>query len=126
MLFGKENAVSVGPWTIYTEVVTAPDKEKDMLLKQKAVSSMDTLFDGHISYYVETPVMMENDEELPWPLVFVPEFTRTTRPKAWKQTDLKLQSTLPLLGADETSHELTDGAKQALVRVTLVLKGSTS
>jgi len=83
---------------------------------------MEALFDGHISYCLETPVMIDGDKELPWPLVFVSEFKRQTRPRAWKQTDLKLQSTLPLLGADETGGELTDEAIQLLIRVSLVLK----
>lgn len=125
--FGKENAVAVGPWSVFSEVVStdADDDEEEILLNQKAVSSMGDLFDGRISYYLKTPTMDDGDSELPWPLVFVSEFTRETRPRAWKKTDLKLQSTLPLLGTDVTAEELTDGAHQLLVRVSLVLKGES-
>lgn len=124
VVFGEENAVTVGPWTVFAEVVSgADDEDAENLLKQKAMNSMSDIFDGHISYYVETRVMMEKDEVLlPWPLVFISEFTRETRPRAWKQTDLKVQSTLPLLGADETSKELTDGERRVLARVSLMVR----
>lgn len=119
--------MSVGPWTVFSEVVSTADADNDDLLKQKAVPSMESLFEGEISYYVETPVMVESDGVLlPWPLVFISEFTRETRPRAWKQTDLKLQSTLPILGADETAKEVTVEAGQALVRVSLILKQKTN
>lgn len=120
-MFGKENAVSVGPWKVFSEVVTDPDVDEDALLNQKAVSCMEDLFDGHITYYIETPTVVDGGSELPWPLVFVSEFTKESRPRAWKQTDLKLQSTLPLLGTDEAAKELTEGASRWLIRVSLML-----
>lgn len=119
--FGKENATSVGPWTVISEVVSISDQHvahgAENLLEQKAVSSMASLFDGFVSYYLETTV----SNDVPKPLVFISDFTRESRPRAWKKADLKIQSTLPLLGNDEM---LADGAHRLLVKVTLTLKGT--
>ena len=124
MNYGKENAVSVGPWTVFSEVVS---EGKDDLQEQKAVSSMCTLFDGRISYYLKSPVTYENNKVLPKPLVFIKEFTRQTRPRAWKQMDLKIQSTLPLLGNDEAAlHEMAAGALRLLVKISLELEGEAT
>jgi hypothetical protein len=121
--YGKENAAFVGPWTIFSEVVSTPDQYKmnfaRELLEQKAISSMASIFDGFVSYILETTV----SNEAPRPLVFISEFARESRPHAWKKTDLKIQSTLPLLGNDETT--IQESADRLLVRVTLILKGVT-
>ena len=89
-------------------------------LTQKAIASLDALFGGVVSYYVET-VSSNGKLRL---LVFISEFTKGSRPLAWKKTDLKIQSTLPLLGNDETSLKgLANGLPTSLVKVTLALKG---
>jgi hypothetical protein len=119
--YGKENAAYVGPWTVFSEVISSSDKYEmncaRELLEQKAVSSMASFFDGFVSYYLETTV----SNDLPRQLIFISNFTRESRPHAWKKADLKIQSTLPLLGNDEiTIHK---SAPRLLVRVTLTLKG---
>ncbi len=116
--FGEENGVSVGPWRVKSEVASGTSGEADKLLKQKAVASIEDLFHGRITYYLKTPVIVDGSKELPQPLVF----DRQTRPLAWKQADLKIQATLPLLGTDETTEELTDDSRYVLVRVSLTLK----
>lgn len=114
--------MSVGPWRVFAEVVSATEDEADTLLQQKAVPSMESLFDGRISYYLKISTKIDGDNELLRPLVFIPEFNRQTRPRAWKQADLKIQATLPLVGTDESAEEVPDGARQSLIRVSLCLK----
>jgi hypothetical protein len=124
--FGKENAAHIGPWTVFSEAISALDDDDDgckmngtreLLLEKKAIVSMASFFDGFVSYYLETTA----SNDLPRKLVFISDFTRESRPDAWKKTDLKIQSTLPLLGNDDTTmHE--SSADRLLVRVTLTLK----
>lgn len=68
-------------------------------LAQKALPSMETLMDGKIEYYVESPTWYVDGVYQPRPLVFC-VFKKADRPLAWKNTDQKVQSTLPLIGND--------------------------
>ena len=88
---------------------------------------MDHFMEGCIEYYLEAPTSYISGNFVPFPLVFC-EFRKKDRPLAWKNTDLKLQTTLPLLGIDEAASDAAlkeKGAKEdtlmRLVRVTLKL-----
>ena len=106
----------VGPWIIRAEVVSSTSSN----LSQKAVPSMDFFMDGNIEYYLETPGSHGNSK--PRPLVFC-HFQKPHRPVAWKSIDLKIQSTLPLVGNDETAQQEMQNKDQltCIVRVTLRL-----
>jgi hypothetical protein len=118
-------SIGVGPWTISSEIIKASDEVANKLLNTKALRSMDHLMDGDIQYYLNVPALSGATE--PRPLVRVAGFTKPTRPAAWKGFDLKVESTLPLLGvdpsvmadADISGHEEYD--KNLLVRVHLFL-----
>mmetsp|Transcript_19341 Transcript_19341/g.54780 ORF Transcript_19341/g.54780 Transcript_19341/m.54780 type:complete len:81 (+) Transcript_19341:2-244(+) len=72
--------------------------------------------EGRIKYFVEVPD--------PGVLTFT-QFTKSNRPMAWKNSDAKIQATLPLLGvADKNGSSIENGtvsntAKPALVKVIL-------
>jgi hypothetical protein len=88
----------VGPWVVRTEIV-AETVMKDsphpheIFLAKKAILSMETFMDGKVEYFVQATAR---------PLVFR-RFSKTDRPKAWKNCDLRIQSTLPVLGIDDSS-----------------------
>lgn len=95
---------SVGPWWIradLAEVVKQSDRQP--YLTKKAVPTLDAFMKGKIEYYVEASTIFDNESRryVPQPLVFR-KFTKVDRPQAWKQCDLRIQSTLPLLGNDES------------------------
>lgn len=102
MLFCKIEGVEydsqeiVGPWTIKCELLPKSEGNTN-LLKQKAIQNFESFMTGQIHYYLE--VLETEDEERP-PLVFIESFTKATRPPCWKNADLRIESTLPLLGID--------------------------
>lgn len=107
--------VKIGPWVVVAKTVTA-DAEEEMLRK-KAVESWEAFMGGDIIYYLTVPTM---DESVARPLVFVSGFEKQSRPIAWKSTDMKIQSTLPLLGNDKESISLlAHGAMTTVVQVRL-------
>lgn len=140
MSYGVENAVSFGPWGVVAEPWASNSNVK--LLRQKAVHTMNTFMDGHVEYFLQVPTScQENVSEvsfIPRQLVFISKFTKRTRPFAWKNTNEKIQATLPLLGNDNTAlsaindpigtgfHHQIKGKTIAnpvvLIRVTLSLK----
>ena len=68
---------------------------------------------GKIEYYLKVP------KSKPSPLIFAAEYSKESRPRAWKSTDIKLQQTLPLLAnADVTDIMLKDFD---LVRIDMML-----
>ena len=118
-LSGQVNNVKtavVGPWTVSAVVKKFchfSDDEKEASVKQKAVPSMDSFMEGFIEYYLEVPTKPkdetknEKDESdySPMSLVFVDSFKKQTRPPAWKNSDEKIQETLPLLGNTNDSSQ---------------------
>ena len=78
---------------------------------------------GGIQYYMKVPIIGGGS---PCPLARISGFTKPTRPAAWKAVDLKVESTLPLLGVDESTVDETNGPQQfgktwTIVRVRLLL-----
>lgn len=124
----------VGPWLVTSELVpellVATETNADSLLEAKAIKSMDKFMDGCIEYHVKTPCCSSqggSDDANPRPLVFCGEYNRQSRPQAWKKSDLKIQSTLPLLGYDkEAVKAMTDAETHSwvLVRVTITRDGA--
>jgi len=113
--YGKEHAIQVGPWTVTAEF---DDSFDSCLLEKKAFLTWEQLMAGSIDYYVMAPM---NDTK-PHPLVIIGEFTKQNRPVAWKLSDPKIQSTLPLLGNDECGmRALSCGENYAIAKVTLTL-----
>ncbi len=114
--FGKKK--NVGPWTIQTEIVSS--SEENSLLKIKAIEAIEDLMSGNIQYYVK---VLETDTNHIQPLTLIEKFTKDTRPISWKNVDLKVESTLPILGNDVgTTKILADSSKSSktrLARVTL-------
>jgi hypothetical protein len=94
----------VGPWIARAEVVDeAFNCSKKNYLAQKAMRNMDHLMDGNIEYFIESPSWERDGFFEPRPLVFY-QFKKSFRPIAWKSSDLKVQSILPLLGNDDTAN----------------------
>eukprot|EP00533_Pseudo-nitzschia_delicatissima_P003670 CAMPEP_0116108408 /NCGR_PEP_ID=MMETSP0327-20121206/16769_1 /TAXON_ID=44447 /ORGANISM="Pseudo-nitzschia delicatissima, Strain B596" /LENGTH=775 /DNA_ID=CAMNT_0003601317 /DNA_START=329 /DNA_END=2656 /DNA_ORIENTATION=- len=120
----------VGPWVVRTEVVQHSLLESpkvfhdslqspENLLAKKAVLSMEAFMEGKVEYFVAAPAS-ETDEVKP--LVFR-SFSKLDRPRAWKNCDLRVQTTLPLLGIDESLIS-KDSKTERLVRVSMILKNS--
>jgi len=98
------DTISIGPWLISTERVNSVSQSDQAikLLEKKAMESWDQLMEGYIEYTVTVPLrsLQETDD---LKLVIVKDFTQRSRPMAWKNTDLKVQATLPILGNDTES-----------------------
>ena len=112
VLYGPENAVTVGPWRVTArrqlhQVFDAEELHERLAVK--AIPSMDDFMDGSIEYYIEARTWQTEDGSFePRPLVFT-SFTKQTRPRAWKNADAKIQDRLPLLGNDDKAvAALTD------------------
>lgn len=80
--------------------------ETEVLLQKKAIQSWDKLMEGYIEYCVKVPLSQLQEQNNDVKLVFIKEFTRESRPTAWKNIDLRVQSTLPLLGIDDVTLRL--------------------
>ncbi|GKY95694.1 hypothetical protein MPSEU_000530300 [Mayamaea pseudoterrestris] len=106
LALGAENAVYVGPWRI--EATEMTDEARDVL-DQRAVTTMDDLMNGRISYCLQARTWSDElGQRVIRPLVFQ-RFTKATRPEAWKSTEVKIQETLPLAGADaDTAAAIKD------------------
>jgi len=114
--YGKE--VSVGPWRVLATIVNDNNHSQSVLLSQKAIPSWEQFMEGCVEYYVEVPLLEDN--RTPRPLVFVPSYDKQSRPEAWKRTDLKLQTTLPLLGNDsEAIFQLLANDKEEYITATI-------
>jgi hypothetical protein len=130
----------VGPWRIRAEIFEGSSFQDALetptdWLGKKAISSMEAFMDGHIEYYVEAPTWM--DKKSPRPLVFH-RFSKADRPQAWKNSDLRIQSTLPLVCNDEVAASCIKGIRAniggeemdqlqlSLIRVVLELQLSSS
>jgi hypothetical protein len=89
----------------------------------KAIGNIEDLMSGDIQYYVQA---LETEQGRIQPLTFVEGFTKDTRPMSWKKADLRVESTLPILGNDiKTTNILSDNTtpcKTRLAKVTLRLK----
>jgi len=97
----------VGPWKVRSEVVSAASFEESSelsssLLEKRAVQSMDAFMEGNVEYFITAPTRFdkESGNAIPIPLVFR-QFSKADRPRAWKSCDLRIQSTLPVLGNDK-------------------------
>jgi hypothetical protein len=93
---------------------------RNALLGTKAVRSLECFMDGVVEYYLQIPSW---PDDTPRPLVIVSDFFRESRPLAWKSCDLKIQSTLPILGMDEITQKamVEPHRNMQLVKVTLKL-----
>lgn len=90
----------VGPWVVCAEIVSDKgDCPEKFRLTQNAIVSMEAFMEGNIEYYVESPTWRIDCKFQPRPLVFC-VFKKADRPMAWKNSNLKIQSTLPLVGND--------------------------
>ncbi len=97
--YGSEELV--GPWRVKSELLSKEEGpiNHSTLQKKRAVQDFESLMKGQICYFLE--VLESRDGKQP-SLVFVEKFTKKTRPPCWKNVDLKIESTLPLLGIDTT------------------------
>lgn len=115
---------SIGPWTISAEIVSA--NEDSILLKKKAIQNIEDLMSGEINYYL---YVLEKVTGEIHPLTIVDSFCKETRPVSWKNCDLKVEETLPILGNDvETTKLLADSTaldlSTRLVKICLKLDSS--
>ena len=115
----------VGPWVVRTEVVQDTTQSTETLLAKKAVLSMEAFMEGEVEYFVTASVTGTDAVQ---PLVFR-SFSKADRPKAWKNCDLRIQTTLPLLGVDDSKVSNNDKATgegfdktEHLIRVSMALK----
>mmetsp|Transcript_15077 Transcript_15077/g.28365 ORF Transcript_15077/g.28365 Transcript_15077/m.28365 type:complete len:590 (-) Transcript_15077:100-1869(-) len=80
--------VTVGPWQLSVKIT--PN------IKSKPVfDTWEEFMSGELQYCINIP---QEDEQSPKPLETVDNFTKLNRPASWKMKDLKIQTTLPLLG----------------------------
>ena len=122
------NDIRVGLWTIKTAAIDENDEWRE-LEKQKAIKSMEAFMAGYIQYYFKVPLVETSSSPQ---LIFPGRFTKIGRPKAWKNSDLKIESTLPLVGADATEEQFVMlkeiatgyGKTWCLVRVVLERDGA--
>jgi len=128
--YGTENSIQIGPWNISSHIIKASEKEVTTLLQTKVFNNMEELMAGKVEYHMKVPLI---NGKSPCPLVRVNGYTKSTRPKSWKGVDLKVESTLPLLGVDHSVLEnetVSDSTNcddtWALVKVQLVLQDSSS
>jgi hypothetical protein len=95
----------------------------ESLLEKKAVPTWEDFMSGKLVYCLKVP---EEANGKPRPLVLIKEFSRTSRPQAWKNCDVKLQATLPLPGNDEVGiGALSDGSKYVVAQVELFAERAT-
>ena len=119
----------IGPWTVNATLETSGDWAS--LEEKKAIDSMEAFMGGYIRYYVK--VALKEDSPMPPSLSFPDMFIKIGRCKAWKNSDLKIEATLPLVGPDATAEDFamlknaTDdgrGKTWCLVCVTLQCDGA--
>ncbi len=115
----------VGPWVVRTEVVQDSTQSTETLLAKKAVVCMEAFMDGKVEYFVAASAAAIDAVK---PLVFR-SFSKVDRPKAWKNCDLRIQTTLPLLGVDDSNVSKDDNSTREcsdkmehLIRVSMALK----
>jgi len=97
------SALRVGPWTIQTEKINnISKKDADALLEKKAILNMEYFMKGSFFYYIKCPKKLPSDETEDI-LTIISEYSRGSRPLAWRGVDLKIQSTLPLVGNSKAS-----------------------
>lgn len=87
--------------------------------------------DGKIQYFIEAPIIRIDTEtgcNVFKPLVFC-QFSKDNRPQSWKNCDLRIQATLPLLcNNDFSRHENNimigkeHGNQSSLIRVSIELE----
>lgn len=109
-----DNKIRIGPWNVSANIMTdMTEKECSDLLKTKALKDVEDLMKGSITYFIAAPI--NDGESVPRPLVHYDSgFTKPSRPFAWKGFDLKVESTLPLLGIDQSKldkNSLSFGAE---------------
>ena len=107
----------MGPWVVRTEILSEDAESPDALLNKKAVLSMEKFMDGEVEYYVPASATR--------PLIFR-SFSKADRPKAWKGCDLRIQSTIPVLGIDPSISKDAEGSDKSerLIRVSMALRDS--
>lgn len=117
----------MGPWVVRTEILPEDAETPDILLNKKAVLSMEKFMDGEVEYFVPAPAVGEDNPETSAikPLVFR-SFSKADRPKAWKGCDLRIQSTIPVLGIDPSISKDAEGSSESerLIRVSMALRSS--
>ena len=76
---------------------------------------------GNLEYCINVPKL---DGQDPLPLEIVDGFTRQSRPPSWKSMDLKVQSTLPLLGhgKEALADWVTEATPTVMATVSLKLQ----
>eukprot|EP00978_Attheya_sp_CCMP212_P000088 scaffold168_cov53-Attheya_sp.AAC.5 len=145
--YGSEHATSFGPWKVVAEPVSLDSVKNELhaqeLLEKKAVPSINMFMKGSISYFLKVSIQTDDthetadnlksmvaDDQFPSPLVFL-IFSRQSRPLAWKNADLKIQTILPLPGVVDatTTKTVTKsiwekyGSEWRIVKVSLALDG---
>jgi hypothetical protein len=106
------------------------DSSSETLLVKKAVPSMESFMDGTIEYFIAAPAYREEASGtlVPRPLVFR-SFSKSDRPRAWKNCDLRIQTTLPVLGVNNSANSKTEHSddkaqyinSECLIRVSITL-----
>lgn len=132
--YDEAEAREIGPWRVSSSLLNLISTEGEFQkvqgkLGHRALVSMDNFMQGFIEYYLLAPTWLVDGCSRPRALVFT-KFTKATRPQAWKNSNLKIQETLPLLGNDEIAtgslpdhHSIDDKTLKisplALIKVTL-------
>ena len=75
---------------------------------------------GEIEYYLKVPRTKSGQIQ---PLIMVDKFSKETRPCCWKNCDLRVEATLPLLGNDvkaiQSSSNITSLSNTEVVKISL-------
>jgi tRNA(Ile)-lysidine synthetase-like protein len=107
----ENTIVHVGPWTVTTRRYKFTRQDANEKLEQSAFKTMEEFMEGEFEYWLEIPPhvgivqsgnnLNDNLQSLNisdrTQLIFT-TFVKSTRPKAWKGIDPKIQDALPLLG----------------------------
>lgn len=105
-----DNVSEIGPWLIRA---TSMERADETILHKKPFLDMKDFMRGTFKYYLEVP---KDCSKL---AVTEGQFNKSNRPLGWKNCDLKIESTLPLIGRPDKNE---DDSQVLIVKVEFILK----
>merc|ERR1712150_99368 len=111
--FNTDPPISVGRWSITATILPhLTELSSQKYLYHKAVDSMESFMKGKIAYYLPIPIERKDSKWSShiqaYPLSIIKEYTKQTRPFAWKGVDKKIQQKIPLVGLSDKERKKLD------------------
>jgi len=105
--------IRVGRWSITATIIPhLTESSSQKYLYHKAIDSMESFMRGKIAYYLPIPIERKDSKWTSniqaFPLEIIKEYTKETRPYAWKGVDGKIQQKIPLVGLCEEGRKKWD------------------